>query len=106
MKHIVFITPRDARHGFCLSGVAQFIVTPDEAVASIQKAMADPECGVVIIDERLLAGIGEERFREMERRWFGLLLVLPAPAKIGEEGEDYAERFIRRVIGYHVRLNP
>ena len=106
MKHIVFITPRDARHGFSLSGVTQFIVAPDEAEASIQKAMADPECGVVIIDERLLAGIGEERFREMERRWFGLLIVLPAPEKIGEEGEDYAARLIRRVIGSQVRLNP
>jgi len=104
VKHIVFITPRDARHGFTLSGVTQFIVAPEEAEASIQKAMADAECGVVIIDERLLAGIGEERFREMERRWFGLLIVLPAPEKIGEEGEDYAERLIRRVIGYHVKL--
>ena len=106
MKHIVFITPRDARHGFSLSGVTQFIVTPDEAEASIQKAMADPDCGVVIVDERLLAGIGEEHFREMERRWFGLLIVLPAPEKIGAEGEDYAERLIRRIIGYQVRLNP
>lgn len=104
MKHIVFITPRDARHGFTLSGVTQFIASPDEAESGIQKGMADPECGVVIIDERLLAGIGEERFREMEKRWFGLLIVLPAPEKIGEEGEDYAERLIRRVIGYHVRL--
>lgn len=104
MKTIVFITPRDARHGFDLSGVTQFIVTPDEAEATIQRAMADPDCGVVIIDERLLAGIGDERFREMERRWFGVLIVLPAPEKMGEEGEDYAERFIRKVIGYHVRL--
>lgn len=104
MKKIVFITPHDARHGFSLSGVTQLIAAPDEAEACIQKAMADPDCGVVIIDERLLAEIGEERFREMERRWFGLLVVLPAPEKIGEEGEDYAARLIRRVIGYHVRL--
>jgi V/A-type H+-transporting ATPase subunit F len=106
VKHIVFITPRDARYGFTLSGVTQFIVTPDEAEAGIQKAMAEPDCGVVIVDERLLAGIGEEHFREMERRWFGLLIVLPAPEKIGAEGEDYAERLIRRIIGYQVRLNP
>ena len=105
MKHIVFITPRDARHGFSLTGVTQFIVTPDEAEDGIRKAMADQDCGVVIIDERLLPGIGEERFREMERKWFGLLIVLPAPEKIGEEGEEYAERLIRRVIGYHVRLS-
>jgi vacuolar-type H+-ATPase subunit F/Vma7 len=104
MKKISFITPLDTRHGFSLSGVTQFIAGPDEAEACIQRAMADPDCGVVFIDERLLAGIGEERFREMERRWFGVLIVLPAPEKIGEEGEDYAARLIRKVIGYHVRL--
>ena len=104
MKTIAFITPGDARHGFSLAGVTQFIVAPDEAEAIVKQAMADPDCGVVIIDERLLAGIGEERFREMEARWFGLLIVLPSPEKAGEEGEDYAERLIRRVIGYHVKL--
>jgi len=79
-------------------------VAPDEAQAAIQQAMADPDCGVVVIDERLLAGMSEERFREMEKRWFGVLIVLPAPEKVEEEGVDYAERLIRRVIGYHVRL--
>jgi V/A-type H+/Na+-transporting ATPase subunit F len=104
VKNIVFITPRDARYGFSLSRVTQFIVAPDEAEATIQQAITDPDCGVVIIDERLLGGISEERFQEMEKRWFGLLIVLPAPEKVGEEVEDYAERLIRRVIGYHVRL--
>ncbi len=105
MKKVVIITPSDARHGFSLSGVTQFVAAPDEAEACVTKAMADPECGVVVVDERLLPGIGEERFREMEKRWFGVLVVLPAPARVGEEGEDYAARLIRRVIGYHVRLN-
>jgi len=104
VKKIVFITLNDARYGFSLSGVTQFIVAPDEAEATIQQAMAEPECGVVVIDERLLAGMSEERFREMEQRWFGVLIVLPAPEKVEEEGADYAERLIRRVIGYHVRL--
>ena len=67
--------------------------------------MADPDSGVVVIDERLLTGIGEERFREMERRWYGMLIVLPSPEKVGAEGvEDYAQRLIKRAIGYHVRL--
>jgi len=106
MKQIIFITPRDACYGFSLSGVTQFIAAPDETESCIQKAMADPDCGVVVVDERLLGGIGEERFREMEQRWFGLLIVLPAPEKVGAEGEDYAARLIRRIIGYQVRLNP
>lgn len=104
MKKIVVLTPQDARHGFSLAGVSQLIATPDEAEAAVCRAMEDPECGLVILDERLWAGIAEERFREMERRWFGVLVVLPAPERGAEEAEDYAQRLIRRVIGYHVRL--
>lgn len=105
MKNIVFITPRDARYGFSISGVTQYAVTPDEAVATLTRVMAEPDSGVVVIDERLLGGIGEERFREMEKRWYGILLVLPAPEKAGAEAEDYVARLIRRAIGYHVRLS-
>ncbi len=103
MKKVAVITPPDARYGFSLAGVTQFTVRPEEAGAAVERAMRDPECGVVVIDERLVGAIGDERFREMERRWFGVLVVLPAPEKLGE-GEDYAEKLIRKVIGYHVRL--
>ena len=105
MKGIVVITPPDALYGFSLAGAAQFTAAPAEAEAAVQRAMRDPRCGVVIIDERLIAAIGDERFREMEQRWFGVLVVLPAPEKLEKE-EDYAERLIRRIIGYHVRLSP
>lgn len=105
MKRIVFITPRDARYGFSISGVVQLAVKPDEAEATIRKVIAERDTGVVVIDERLIGGISEERFREMEKKWYGMLLVLPAPERLAEEGEDYASRLIRRAIGYHVRLN-
>ncbi|HEY5513039.1 MAG TPA: V-type ATP synthase subunit F [Geomonas sp.] len=106
MKKIVVITPGDARYGFSLAGVSQLIAAPDGAEAAVCQAMGNPDCGVVIVDERLLAGIGEERFREMERRWFGVLVVLPAPEKAATVAEDYAQRLIRKVIGYQVRLTP
>ena len=59
---------------------------------------------MIIIDERLTRGINTEKLREMEERWYGVLLILPAPERVGEE-EDYAVRLIRKAIGYHVRLN-
>jgi V/A-type H+-transporting ATPase subunit F len=40
----------------------------------------------------------------MEKRWYGILLVLPAPERVGVEVEDYAMSLIKRAIGYHVRL--
>jgi vacuolar-type H+-ATPase subunit F/Vma7 len=104
MKNIVVITPPDALPGFELSGVIQYAAAPADGEVVIRKVMADPDSGVVIVDERLVAAIGDERFREMEKRWYGILLVLPAPEKAAEGGEDYADRLIRRAIGYHVRL--
>ena len=105
MKRIAVITPVDAPYGFSISRATQYITTPDEAEALLLQILADPATGVVIIDERLLAKIEEERLRELERRWFGVLVVLPSPGKPGgPEEEDYALRMIRRAIGYHVRL--
>ncbi len=103
MKNIVFITPGDVQYGFSISGAAHYAVTLDEAETTLKRVMSDPDSGVVVIDERLINGIGEERFREREKRWFGILIVLPAP-EMGEMEEDYALRLIRRAIGYHVKL--
>lgn len=105
MKRIVFITSRDAEYGFSLTGVTQYAIDAEDAEVTLKSVMAEPDTVVVVIDERLLKGINEERLREMEERWYGILLILPAPERIGEEAEDYAIRLIRRAIGYHVRLN-
>ena len=105
MRALVFLTPADARHGFSLAGARQIVVSAAEAEEALRQVLADPESKVAVIDERLLSGITEERFQEMERKWFGVLIVLPAPDKRGEQqAEDYAVRLIRRAIGYQVRL--
>ncbi len=109
MKKIAFITPPDVKYGFSLGGVPQIVVsTMSEEL--LVKTMDETENGLVIIDERLMnggrdgEGPSEERIREMEQRWQGILLVLPSPEKPPAEEEDYAARLIRRAIGYHVRL--
>ncbi len=104
MKKIAFITPADAECGFGLAGIPQYSDGPEGAEEIMQKIMAEPDTGLVIIDERMLKGMSEEKVREMEQRWEGILLVLPSPVQPPAEIEDYAERLIRRAIGYHVRL--
>ena len=104
MRRVVFLTTPDARHGFNAGGASQQTVAPGEAAATLERTIADPDTGVVVVDERLLAEIGEERFRAWERQWHGILVVLPAPERERPEGEDYALRLIRRAIGYHIRL--
>ena len=107
MKKVVVLTPHDVRYGFTLAGADQKPASPAEAEELLKAVIADPDTGVVVIDERLLAGMDEERFREMEKRWYGIMVVMPAPATgDGAAQEDYALRLIRRAIGYHVRLQP
>jgi V/A-type H+-transporting ATPase subunit F len=105
MKRIAFITLDEARPGFALAGVTHHAARPEEAEALLRKVMADPDTGLAVIEERLSAAIDEERFQQMEKRWSGVLLVLPTPAATREKAEeDYVEQLIRRAIGYHLRL--
>jgi V/A-type H+-transporting ATPase subunit F len=110
MRRIAFITPPDVECGFSLAGISQIVAGRDDMEETLKKIMDDIENGLVIVDERLLGnghdgkGLTEERLRELEHRWQGILLVLPSPEKPPPEVEDYAARLIRRAIGYHVRL--
>jgi len=110
MKKITFITPSDASYGFSLTGLPQAAVEAADAEETLQRSMADPDVGLVIIDERLMSrgqtgqGMSHERIQELEQAWHGILLVLPAPEKPPDNVEDYTARLIRRAIGYHVRL--
>jgi V/A-type H+/Na+-transporting ATPase subunit F len=65
--------------------------------------MGSVDVGILVIEEQLAKAIPENRLRVMEEEWHGILLVLPSPEGFGGE-EDYAERLVRRAIGYHVRL--
>ena len=104
MKKIVFITPGDAEFGFKLTGSDQLIADEENLITILKNAIIKPDTGLVIIDERLINSGNEEKLREAERTWQGILIVLPSPERPKAEIEDYASRLIRRAIGYHVRL--
>jgi len=104
MRQVVCITLPDAQYGFHLAGITQYAVALPEAEDAISKATDEPETGLVIVDERIVKSLTEERLREIQRRWSGILLVLPSPEKPSADEEDYALRLIRRAIGYHVRV--
>ena len=105
MKKIIFMTPPDAEPGFLLAGIAHQIIEAADAGAALREATADPDAGLVVLDERLFVSLGEEALREVEKGWTGIVLVMPSPEKLPSEKEDYAARLIRRAIGYHVRLS-
>jgi V/A-type H+-transporting ATPase subunit F len=105
MKAIVFLTPPDARYGFSLTGVRQKEVEPPAAETELRRALQEDGTGVVVLDERLFREISETRMRDVERRWPGRVIVLPAPREAAAGEEDYLLRMVRRAIGYQVKLN-
>ena len=104
MKRVVFITAPDAGYGFLLGGISQYTAEVHGAEDMIRKVMGETETGLVVVDERLLKGLSEERLKEIQQGWPGILLVLPSPEKPSAAEEDYALQLIRRAIGYHVKL--
>ena len=104
MKHVLVITPADARHGFALAGVRQLTPAPERLEAELRDALADPAFGLVVLDERLATGGVQVQLRSAERRAPAVVVMLPAPAARARPEEDYVLRLIRRAIGYQVRL--
>ena len=104
MKKVIFITEPAARLGFSLAGIDQYVAEPQELEDILSKAVADPENGLVVIDERLTTSFDEERMKEIEGAWSGVIVVLPSPLAGAGEIEDYATRLVRRAVGYHVRI--
>jgi len=94
----------DSDPGFRLAGIDQRIAETHELEDRLVKAVSDPENALIVIDERLIAGIDDVRLREIERTWAGIMIILPSPVTAPAELEDYAAKLIRKAIGYHVRL--
>lgn len=105
MKKVVLVTPADAAPGFALAGVRQVACGTEQAPALIRGITRDPLAGLVIVDERLVSRQVQALMRELDRRWPGLVIALPAPEYGTGREEDYVLQLIRRAIGYQVRLN-
>lgn len=103
MNRIVVLTPADADNGFACCGAVQHAVAPGGATEALACALDEAGSGVVVLDERLVEEVGEVMLHSFERRWPGVLVVLPAPGVSGA-GEDYAMRLIRRAVGYQVKV--
>jgi vacuolar-type H+-ATPase subunit F/Vma7 len=104
IKKIIFITPGDAEYGFRLAGVEQLVTGEEEVNTALQKAISEPDSGMIVVDERLLKNYSWEQLRDAERSFPGIFLIIPSPVRPVFEAEDYAARLIRQAIGYHVRL--
>lgn len=90
--------------GFALAGLpTDEYSIPGEAEALLLRAIEDPECGVILLDEAVLPALSRRMARRLDES--RLPLVIPIPMGVGVAAErEYLEKLIRRVIGYQVRL--
>jgi hypothetical protein len=42
--------------------------------------------------------------KALERKWKGMLVLIPVPEVPGSKVEDHAMELIKRTIGYHLKL--
>jgi vacuolar-type H+-ATPase subunit F/Vma7 len=96
-----------ATPGFALAGLAPVEAPGDEAAAAIlRRLLADPEIGVILIEEPLHGGLPQELRRDLDRRPLPMILPFPAPAWAAPAGGPEAAfvEILRQAIGYRVRL--
>lgn len=93
--------------GFRLGGVpADEASDASEASVLLQRLVALPDCGILLVEQPLLDAVPIEMRAELERRAVPLIVPIPAPVWGAEAGggEDYIVSLLQRAIGYRVRL--
>jgi vacuolar-type H+-ATPase subunit F/Vma7 len=77
--------------------------TAGSAAEVLNKALHDPELGVLLIDEALLATLDARMLRPLDTSEQPLAITVPLDMSAGAERE-HLEKMIQRIIGYQLRL--
>jgi len=103
VKHVVVMTPPDARHGFTLTGVRQQTLVPSQLLAELRACWTTPQSASsssMSAWPRAGAGVAARDGAALARH-----VRDAAGARAGARLEEaYVLRLIRRAIGYQVRL--
>ena len=69
-------------------------------------AAADPDVGILLVEQQLLDAVPPAMRRAVERRALPIVVPIPAPnwTHAPLEAESYIVELLRRAIGYRVRL--
>ena len=96
------IADEDTVRGFRLTGIeAQIAVTAEEARTAIEYVAARPDCGVIIITEKVAAWIRPQV--EMMRLTRGRLLIVEIPGPEGPlSGRKSLREFVQEAVGVSV----
>lgn len=93
------IADEDTVRGFRLAGIAgQIVTTAQQAAAALEKAVAQTDCGIVILTERVAADIrGRVDAIRLER---GRPLIVEIPGPEGRlPGRKSLRQFVQEAVG-------
>lgn len=98
------IADEDTVRGFRLAGVAgQAVSTSAEALAALERAAADPACGLVILTEAVASGIRGPVERMRLERDQPLIVEIPGP-QAARPGPDRLRRLVQEAVGLGVGM--
>ena len=104
MKEVVFVTTAAADPGFSLAGVRHQVAEPEQVAEVLRELCADPEVGVLALEEQLAESLDDKQLQAFSRGWHGVLVTLPIPGDALTFKADAVQRVVQRALGYHVRL--
>ncbi len=93
--------------GFALAGLeAVDAATAEQGRDRLQELLAQPDVGVVLMEEDLYDGLSEDMRRQLGRRPLPMVVPFPEPTwgERAETPDAYIVELLRQVIGYRVRL--
>lgn len=92
--------------GFALAGVPGVETdTPGAFLDGLRRLAADPEVGVVLVEDAEERRIPDDLRRALARRPLPIVVPFPGPRWVeGPVVDRYIVELLRQVIGYRVRL--
>lgn len=93
--------------GFALAGLSTVEAgTPEEGAGRILALTAQPEIGVILVQDTFYEALPDEIQKELGRRVLPMVVPFPGPAwgESAEGAEAHIVEILRQAIGYRVRL--
>ena len=107
MYKLMVITNPDAAVGFALAGVDVIIAkSAAQARQELARAINDERAGVIAVDEDYFAQIDDALRAKTEKLYRPIVVPIPSKLDVTElsEGHEYLAAFIKRAVGFDIKL--
>lgn len=107
MYRLTVISNPDYAYGFRLAGANVIEArNQEEAKKFLVSAINDDESGIIAVEEDFMNEIDTVLQAKIERLYRPIVIPIPAPKKIKDSGAGrrYLSSFIKRAVGFDIKL--